>query len=64
MKTKMTFEVDGSNKVEIERKTLSVIANFLGIEPDEVETKCDIEMHIELSILSGGYKAIVYVRVK
>jgi adenylate cyclase class IV len=63
MKTKITFEVNGSNKVDIERRALTQIAEFLGIEPDDVEAKCDIELHIEPNPLSD-FKAIVYVRVK
>jgi hypothetical protein len=63
MKTKITFEVNGSNRADIERRALTQIAEFLGIEPDDVESKCDIELHIEPSS-TGDFKATVYVRVK
>jgi hypothetical protein len=63
MKTKITFEVVGSNKSDIERRALTQISEFLGIEPETVESKCDIEFHIEPET-AGNFKATVYVRVK
>jgi hypothetical protein len=63
MKTKITFEVVGSNKSDIERRALIEISEFLGIEVESVESKCDIELHIEPG-LAGKFKATVYVRVK
>lgn len=63
MKTKITFEVVGSNKVDIERRALTQIAEFLNLETTDVESKCDIELHIEPNV-AGDFKAIVYVRVK
>lgn len=63
MKTKITFEVVGSNKSDIERRALTQISEFLGIEAETVESKCDIELHIEPET-AGNFKATVYVRVK
>jgi hypothetical protein len=63
MKTKITFEVVGSTKSDIERRALTEIAEFLGIEVDSVDSKCDIELHIEPG-LNEHFKATVYVRVK
>ncbi len=63
MKTKLTFEVIGSNKSDIERRALAEIAEFMEIDADSVESKCDIELHIEPNPVKG-FKATVYVRVK
>ena len=63
MKTKITFEVVGSTKADIERRALTEIAEFLNMESTDVESKCDIELHIEPHS-AGGFKATVYVRVK
>jgi hypothetical protein len=63
MKTKITFEVVGSTKTDIERRALTQIAEFMNIEVDSVESKCDIELHIEPG-LADDFKATVYVRVK
>jgi hypothetical protein len=63
MKTKMTFTTIGSNKVDIERRAIDQIAEFLGIDKLEVESKCDVEIHIQ-SDINDNYIATVYVRVK
>ena len=63
MKTKITFEVIGSNRADIERRAITQIAEFLGVEASAVESKCDIELHIEPHLV-GDFKATVYVRVK
>jgi hypothetical protein len=63
MKTKITFEVVGSTKEDIERRALAQIAEFMSIEVDSVESKCDIELHIEPGLVNN-FKATVYVRVK
>jgi hypothetical protein len=63
MKTKMTFTTIGSNKVDIERRAIDQIAEFFGIDKSEVESKCDVEIHIEGDI-NDNYTATVYVRVK
>lgn len=63
IKTKMTFEINGKTKSDIEQKAVSEIANFLDIDTYDVESKCEIELHIEPNT-ADGYKAIVYVRVK
>lgn len=64
IKTKITFEVHGSTKADIERRAVTAISEFLNVEPEEVESKCDIELQIEPQIVNDGYKATVYVRVK
>ena len=63
MKTKITFEVIGSNRADIERRAITQIAEFLGVEASVVESKCDIELHIEPHLVDD-FKATVYVRVK
>jgi len=63
MKTKMTFTTIGSNRVDIERRAVDQIAEFLGIDKLEVDSKCDVEIHIQADI-NDNYIATVYVRVK
>lgn len=63
MKTKITLEVVGKTKSEIEASALSEISKLLDIAYTEVESKCDVELLIEKNSVSD-YKATVYVRVK
>ena len=59
----MTFTTIGSNRVDIERRAIDQIAEFLGIDKLEVDSKCDVEIHIQADI-NDNYIATVYVRVK
>jgi len=63
MKTKITFTTFGISRIDIERRAIERIAEFLDIEKSDVETKCDIEIQIEADN-SESYIATVFVRVK
>jgi hypothetical protein len=74
MKKRLHFEVHGFNNSEVERRALRIVADYLEVEPEEVERLCDLEIEVraksplteedEKIVPTPTFLGTVFVRVK
>jgi hypothetical protein len=74
MKKKLQFEVYGYNDIEIERRALKVVSEYLNSDIDKVQELCDIEVEVsaksQMTEVDGelepapAFLGKVFVRVK
>jgi hypothetical protein len=74
MKKKLQFEVYGYNDIEIERRALKVVSEYLNSDIDKVKELCDIEVEVsaksQMTEVDGelepapAFLGKVFVRVK
>jgi hypothetical protein len=74
MKKRLYFEVHGYNNTEVERRALRIVADYLEVEPEEVERICDLEIEVraksplgeedEKIVPTPTFLGNVFVRVK
>lgn len=62
MRTTFEFEASGTSYADLQQKVEEFIAKFLTIDPSDVATKADAEMHVTSN--DKTFTAKVYVRIK
>jgi|1048.fasta_scaffold13336_4 hypothetical protein len=62
MRTTFEFEATGTSHEELQRKAEELVARYLNIELDSVESKTDIEMNVKAE--NDVFTAKVHVRIK
>jgi hypothetical protein len=62
MRTTFEFEVTGTSHEDLQRKAEELVARYLNINLDSVESKTDIEMNVKAE--NDVFTAKVHVRIK
>lgn len=62
MRTTFEFSAAGTSHEDLKRKTEEVVAKFLDIDLELVESKAEIEMNVTFE--KDMFQAKVYVRIK
>jgi hypothetical protein len=62
MRTTFEFEATGTSHEDLQQKTEELVARYLNINLDSVESKTDIEMNVKAE--NDVFTAKVHVRIK
>ena len=64
MRKRITLSVHGSSDEQITDLALNKLSHYLGCEPSQVESLCDIELDITGEGTSDSYSAMIIAKVK